>query len=289
MKKEKKKNSFLESLLGVMILIALAFWFFSDGDVNDQIAELEAEVKAVPVSNYNKNLELYKKLLELDPENDRYKQKIEIYTENKRVAETLTPEERDSLEAERKETEAKETLKIIAEYSEKIQREIDGFSDGFDPSVYKDNRDSILIGLALFSVWATMIEEGESLDLNFAQKEQRAILRQKIIEAQVETFPKFREAYGPILDKNLWEFDIDARSFGKNHKTIEFVGGIFAANSNIKEFHILWRETFQNLRFKQIRYKWFDDASEYTYFDINPPADNELIIWENNDKYREVS
>ena len=289
MKKAKKKNTFWESLLGTVILIALVLWFFSDGDVDDQIAELEAEVKAVPVSNYNKNLEVYNKLLELDPENERYKQKIVTYTENKRFAEAPTPEELARHEKELKEAEAKETLKKITEYSEKIKREIDGFSNGFDPLVYIDNRDSILIGLALFSVWATMIEEGEELDLNSAQEEQRTILRQKIIEAQVETFPKFREAYGPILDKNLWEFDIDARSFGKNRKTIEFVGGIFAANRNIKEFHILWRETFQNLRFEQIRYKWFDEASEYTYFDINPPADNELIIWENNGKYREVS
>ncbi|MCH8323080.1 MAG: DUF4875 domain-containing protein [Proteobacteria bacterium] len=87
MKKTNKKNSWLESFIGIIILIALAFWFFSDGNVDEQIAELEAEVQAVPVSDYDKNLEVYYKLLELDPDNERYKQKIATYAENKSLAE----------------------------------------------------------------------------------------------------------------------------------------------------------------------------------------------------------
>lgn len=38
MRKAKKKNSLLESLLGTLILIALAFWFFSDGESEEKIA-----------------------------------------------------------------------------------------------------------------------------------------------------------------------------------------------------------------------------------------------------------
>lgn len=84
-----------KKFLNLFLLLGLAYWIFSDGDVEEQIVELEAEVRAVPVSDYDKNLEIYKKLLELDPNNARYRQKISTYTKNKKIAEETPDEYRD--------------------------------------------------------------------------------------------------------------------------------------------------------------------------------------------------
>ena len=84
-----------KKFLNLFLVLALAYWIFSDGDVEEQIVELETEVRAVPVSNYDKNLEIYKKLLELDPNNARYRQKIATYTKNKKIAEETPSKESD--------------------------------------------------------------------------------------------------------------------------------------------------------------------------------------------------
>lgn len=45
-----------------------------------EIAALEAEVKLVPVQEYDKNLDLYRKLQSLDSQNQTYQQKVAFYT-----------------------------------------------------------------------------------------------------------------------------------------------------------------------------------------------------------------
>lgn len=44
-----------------------------------EIAQLEEEVKDVPYSDYEKNYQIYKRLCELDPNNDRYLKKMNQY------------------------------------------------------------------------------------------------------------------------------------------------------------------------------------------------------------------
>lgn len=48
---------------------------------NEIIKELEEKVKKIPISKYQENLDIYKKLNELNPENEIYKNKIYFYEE----------------------------------------------------------------------------------------------------------------------------------------------------------------------------------------------------------------
>lgn len=58
----------------------------SDEERAMKIAALENEVKAIPVKEYGRNLELYRQLQSLDPQNQTYQQKVSFYTERKNEA-----------------------------------------------------------------------------------------------------------------------------------------------------------------------------------------------------------
>jgi len=187
--------------------------------------------------------------------------------------------------AERAEREATEREAI--EYGERLHRELDIISS-FKINIYLKDRVGILLGVSLFSDLATIAEEGESIELN---AEQAALLRRfkrEVSRFQQTVLPRLRDAFGPVLRKQLWEHDISAKTIGKGYRTIQFVGGAFAANSNIKAFNDEMWETFNILRFKQVRYKWYAEASDYTRFKVESPDDDKLIIWAKDGRFREV-
>ncbi|NQV36261.1 MAG: hypothetical protein HQ515_26450 [Phycisphaeraceae bacterium] len=51
------------------------------------IEALESEVAAIPISDQEENIRLYKKLLQLDPDNDKYKAKLVFYEKARQEAE----------------------------------------------------------------------------------------------------------------------------------------------------------------------------------------------------------
>jgi hypothetical protein len=131
----------------------------------------------------------------------------------------------------------------------------------------------------MFSAWTKMIRQARQYDLTDESEAVVDDFERKVIRIQRRSFPELRDAYGPAARRELWENDIEARTFGSGFRTIEFVGGLFAANRNIKDFQQGIRETLYKLRFKQSRYKWYDGADEYSYYDMESPDDGELRVW----------
>lgn len=86
-------------------------------------------------------------------------------------------------------------------------------------------------------------------------------------------FPKLRKNYIEIADRMLWEEDIDVVGSGK---TITFIGGTFASNKNIKDFHEQLSEALSQYRFKQVRYKWYKGDDEYTYYTLHSLDDEDI-------------
>lgn len=173
------------------------------------------------------------------------------------------------------------------DYLAKIKREIEEI-DKYRVETYLESKDSIILGVALFSAWAMIAEEEGKYALN---NDEKALLKQfksKVSSVQSTAFPRLRDAYGPAVRKALWEHDLSARTFGSGFRTIEFVGGVFAANWNIKEFQTNISDVLHQLKFKQSRYKWYKEADEYTYYDIKSHDDKELIVWVEGGRYREV-
>jgi hypothetical protein len=53
--------------------------FKSDAEINKEISELEQKAKKIPASNFVDNYNIYKKLIALDANNKKYKEKHDYY------------------------------------------------------------------------------------------------------------------------------------------------------------------------------------------------------------------
>lgn len=206
-----------------------------------------------------------------------------------------TPEE-ERADAERKAAERAERNRRVAErqeqlkkdrhdrYVAQLKREISGFKN-FDVSQYTGSKSGALLVNALFTAWAKIYDDGNAVELTPAAIELRRELREGAIKIQIQALPKIRDAYGPMMRKLLWEQDMSAKTFGDSFRTVEFVGGAFAANRNIKAFNDSLWETFVILRFKQVRYKWYAEADEYTRYSVESPDDGDFVMWREGGRY----
>lgn len=172
-----------------------------------------------------------------------------------------------------------------APYIERLQRELDSLNkNGIE--VLK-TADGFQIVLAVFAAYAINIEEAQKYDLVPEDKAVLERFKKKVASEQKRVFPIIRDAYGPLAREKGWVHDMSVRTFGPGYRTIEFVAGMFAANRNIQGFAEGMTETMALYRFKRIRFKWYEDADKYTYYDLDTPKDTDFVIWENGD-YRIV-
>jgi hypothetical protein len=160
----------------------------------------------------------------------------------------------------------------------KIQNESERI-DGFSSEKSFGNVQTIQLELDFFSNCQKLVSEAEGLPL-FAENSEAMIvlngLKKKLVSLQNAEFPKLRKAYGKIAKEDLWIHNIDVLVKGNRSTTIEFVGGYFANNSNIKETQDALSEILNGLRFKRVNYKWYKYDEEYTYYTLRTVGDNEL-------------
>lgn len=173
----------------------------------------------------------------------------------------------------------------LTEYIEQLDREIASIP-GIHASKYTEDVSSINIGLLLIGTWALLYEEGDKLDLNEEARQKRQQYRRLLASKQTQMLPAMRDAYGPAMRQQLWEADGSARTIGAGYRTVEFVSASFARNANIKQIHTEIRENLMMLRFTRAQYKWFKQASEYSYYTLEVPKDSEIVKWESGGRYR---
>ena len=164
-------------------------------------------------------------------------------------------------------------------FIEQLEREIKAI-DKIEIKKFTESVDMIMMGYVLFSAYCMVIDEGSKYELTDDELKKLNTFKKKVRNAQIKYLPKLRDAYGPATRDVLWEHDMSSRTIGTGYRTIEFVGAVFAANRNIKDFHNEVHSVLYQLRFKQARYKWYKGADEYTYYDIDSPDDSALVIWE---------
>jgi len=98
-------------------------------------------------------------------------------------------------------------------------------------------------------------------------------LKKKLISVQIRDFPHMRKSYIKLANNILWEENIEITGKGK---TITFTGGVFANNKNIKVFYDNLRWVLEKLRFQRANFKWYKNASEYTYYTITLQKDGDV-------------
>lgn len=196
-------------------------------------------------------------------------------------AEALAQEQREQ-EANR-EAEAKQAE--VDQYLEQLDRELVSMP-GVSAKKYTGSVDEINVGLILIGTWNLLYENGANLDLGPDGQKKRQRFRELLVRKQAEMFPALRDAYGPAMRTQLWEADGSARTIGSGYRTVEFVAAIFAANANIKKIHTQVYEQLLMLRFTRAQYKWFSQASEFSYYTLEPPKDTDLVKWESGGRFR---
>jgi hypothetical protein len=163
-----------------------------------------------------------------------------------------------------------------AELKKQLKKELASFDKPFDGSSYRGTVESLQMEVVLFSLWASVIDKGAN-SMDKENKKLAAGLKRKVIARQVKEFPKIRGNYGKALADKLWESNIYASTEGHTNGIINLTGGIFANNKNIAETQQTLLEVFTQFRFKEVRYRWYKGADEFTYYKLETPKDSEVI------------
>lgn len=166
----------------------------------------------------------------------------------------------------------------LAAYIDRIELEIDSIPD-VKPSTYANGLVPINAGLAVIGAWAAIYEQGGRLGLDDETEKKRQRFRGLVAKKQAQMLPAMRDAYGPAMRQELWEADGSAKTFGPGFRTVEFVSAAFARNANIKKINDQMHDTLMMLRFTRAQYKWFNGASEYSYYTLIAPKDADVVRW----------
>lgn len=205
--------------------------------------------------------------------------------EELRAREAADREAEEARQAEAASQRAAEEAAKVTSYVEQLDREIASLPQ-VSAANYTETVDQINMGIILIGTWTLLYEQGADLPLDATAQEKRQRFRNLLIRKQAEMLPALRDSYGPAMRQQLWEADGSAKTFGSGYRTVEFVNVAFARNANIRDIHNEIRENLLMLRFTRAQYKWFKEASEYSYFNLEPPQDTELAMWESGGRFR---
>ena len=129
---------------------------------------------------------------------------------------------------------------------------------------------SVLAELALLDVYAHAIGSG-ALDTKLRSRYKAAV-----VGWQKKHLPAMRKHWvNEVLYPVAWKNDIRVRVQGR---TLFVTGGIFAANSNIAAFQETLSEMLHFLRFRQVQYRWYEDAERYESYTMDTPGDEAVKV-----------
>lgn len=169
-----------------------------------------------------------------------------------------------------------EDLNTPEKTKEQLKRELASFDKPFDNSTYKGSILSVQMGLVLFAAYADIIKEGkESTDEE--NKKLADQLEKKVAARQTKEFPTLRKRYAEVAGEKLWESDVYVSTSGANNSVINLTGGLFASNKNIAETQKTLIDILTQFRFKEVRYRWYKGADEFTYYKLETPKDSEPV------------
>jgi hypothetical protein len=157
-----------------------------------------------------------------------------------------------------------------------LKRELESLKDGINTESYVGDVVAVQMELALFGAYKNIIEEGEAINTTETNK-LASQLKSKVLSLQRKEFPRMRKAYANAVAQKVWEEDMYVDIGGSGNTTISFTSALFVTNKNIKAFQTEVDEVLRMFRFKQVRYRWYRESDEYTYYKLDTPPDGELV------------
>lgn len=189
---------------------------------------------------------------------------------------TPTPEELAEAQNKQKESQAENDDRFLAKLNGDISASKMMVIDK------KTLGDDVLAGIKpmqeVFNIWAEDIEDAKD-SKNPDIIEAAATLKKEASRVQVQMYPIMRKAFAEATSKVLWAVDGDMQVSGAGNRTATFISGEYASNRNIIKSLQSGGELLYDLRFTQVRFKWYKEADEWTYFNIKVPADSEVVPW----------
>jgi hypothetical protein len=144
-----------------------------------------------------------------------------------------------------------------------------------DTKIFYNDIPNLQISAGLFNGEAKKIEEARTRN----NKDINALantLEREIRAIQVREFPKIRKRYAELVNEKMWENDIGVVAIGGANSTLEFTGGIFASNKNIKSSQEIISDMVKLLRFDRVNYRWYKNAEEYSYYEVKSLKDSDV-------------
>ncbi len=181
-------------------------------------------------------------------------------------------------EEERLEAQRKAAYVQSAEFVKQLDDEIKNLKE----PIKLNNIDTdigVIATVAIFNNYAKLLQQANNLKFDAAQKKSVSNFRDLLIKRQKEALPKLRKAYGKYWHQKLWQEDCEAVTIGNDNRIIEFRGNMFLPNKHKQEFIDKLNESFNILRFSQVRFRWFKQHDEYTYYKMEGRKDSEIGIW----------
>lgn len=157
-----------------------------------------------------------------------------------------------------------------------LNKELNSINN-FNNSNYNNSVDLILVERELFRAWSKLANQYKKSDTSELKNIASKILK-KLPIIQAKEFPIMRKRYGKVTGQKLWENDIYVRTSGAKNEVLNISGAVFASNMNIKNSQIEISSVLEKLRFKEVRYRWYKESDEYTYFRIDAPKDSKLVV-----------
>lgn len=145
----------------------------------------------------------------------------------------------------------------------------------------RSDLDTIRKTLVLFSSLADELHKaGQHKDvMTSAQLRYLKATENRLSQFQGRVLPGLRQAFAKNAGQLLWEHDAYVRISGNANKVINISAGMFASNANIKAAHEQVHEILTQLRFNEVRYRWYKEADEFTYFKLDTPSDGKLAAF----------
>lgn len=101
-------------------------------------------------------------------------------------------------------------------------------------------------------------------------------VEKRLSASQARLLPGLRLGFRKRAGELLWEHDAYVSVSGEGNRIINISAGMFAANANIKTAQEQLQEVLTRLRFKEVRYRWYREADEFTYYKLDTPPDAKL-------------
>lgn len=213
--------------------------------------------------------EISKNIERISPENLQAKVEQEELEKQRQLEEQKKKEEAAQKQRELQEQERVKTA------IDRLNKEIESINN-FNWDTYKESIDNLTMEVILFWAYAIIIDEYIN-DKNDEIKKIAKQLETKVSQLQSKEFPKMRKAYVDLVDRKMWEHNIDVYSKWSYNWTIEFVWWTFVNNKNKLDFYMTIKDMLVLLRFDRVNFKWYEYDDEYTYWTIDSNADSKVV------------